>query len=108
MEGVTVYISDFKRSLVDKLSKDFFTEPSQVAALMVLWQLYALASVCLCAGFRHQQSLLADHVQASVTCAATGPVHIKDISRIRGSQGGEVFSESKGLNFFQNKARGMS
>ena len=45
-------------------------------------------------------------MQASVTCAATGPVHIKDVSRIRGSQGGEVFNEAKGLNFFQNKARG--
>jgi hypothetical protein len=28
--GVTLYISDFKRSLVDKLQKDFFAEPSQV------------------------------------------------------------------------------
>lgn len=46
-------------------------------------------------------------MQASVTCAATGPVHIKDISRIRGSQGGEVFNEAKGLNFFQNKACGV-
>lgn len=25
-----MYISDFKRSLVDKLSKNFFSEPSQV------------------------------------------------------------------------------
>ena len=33
MEGVTVYISDFKRSLIDKLSKNFFSEPSQVEAL---------------------------------------------------------------------------
>ncbi|CAL8462350.1 g1883 [Coccomyxa elongata] len=69
VEGVTVYISDFKRSLVDKLSKDFFSEPSQ----------------------------------ASVTCAATGPVRIKDMNKVKGSGGGEVFSESKGLNFFQNK-----
>jgi catabolite regulation protein CreA len=56
VEGITIYISDFKRSLADKLAKDFFTEPSQ----------------------------------ASVTCAATGPVRIKDMSRIRGSEGGEV------------------
>ena len=28
--GVTVYISDFKRSIADKLKKDFFSEPSQV------------------------------------------------------------------------------
>ncbi|CAL5227654.1 g10660 [Coccomyxa viridis] len=69
VEGVTVYISDFKRSLADKLSKNFFSEPSQ----------------------------------ASVTCAATGPVRIKDIKRISGPEGGEVFSEQKGLNFFQNK-----
>lgn len=32
VEGVTVYISDFKRSLADKLSKNFFSEPSQVMA----------------------------------------------------------------------------
>ena len=32
VEGVTVYISDFKRSLADKLSKNFFSEPSQVTA----------------------------------------------------------------------------
>ena len=42
-------------------------------------------------------------VQASVTCAATGPVRIKDVKRISGPEGGEVFSEQKGLNFFQNK-----
>lgn len=28
--GVTLYISDFKRSIADKLAKDFFSEPSQV------------------------------------------------------------------------------
>lgn len=44
-------------------------------------------------------------LQASVTCAATGPVRIKDVSRISSSDGGEVFSEQKGLNFFQNKVR---
>ena len=30
VRGVTVYVSDFKRSLTDKLSKNFFSEPSQV------------------------------------------------------------------------------
>ena len=30
--GVRLYISDFKRSLTDKLAKDFFSEPSQVCA----------------------------------------------------------------------------
>ncbi|WIA14579.1 hypothetical protein OEZ85_003095 [Tetradesmus obliquus] len=29
--GVTIYFSDFKRSLVDKLQKDFFAEPSQAS-----------------------------------------------------------------------------
>lgn len=42
-------------------------------------------------------------VQASVTCAATGPVRIRDVKKVRGSEGGEVFSEAKGLNLFQNK-----
>lgn len=31
VKGVTVYFSDFKRSLVDKLAKDFFAEPSQAS-----------------------------------------------------------------------------
>ena len=30
VKGVTIYISDFHRSLSDKLNKDFFSEPSQV------------------------------------------------------------------------------
>ena len=30
VQGVTIYISDFKRSLSDKLAKNFFSEPSQV------------------------------------------------------------------------------
>jgi len=29
VQGVTVYISDFRRSLTDKLARDFFSEPSQ-------------------------------------------------------------------------------
>ena len=29
VKGITVYITDFKRSLADKLAKDFFSEPSQ-------------------------------------------------------------------------------
>ena len=45
------------------------------------------------------------HVQASVTCASTGPVFVKDRSRIRGAEGKEVFSEKKAFTFsFQNKA----
>ena len=36
VEGITIYISDFKRSLADKLSKDFFTEPSQVGDYHVI------------------------------------------------------------------------
>ena len=31
IQGVVVYLSDFKRSLADKLSKDFFSEPSQAS-----------------------------------------------------------------------------
>eukprot|EP00898_Chlorokybus_atmophyticus_P001259 jgi/Chlat1/2133/Chrsp17S02718 len=31
VEGVTIYLSDFKRNLMDKLSKDFFNEPSQAS-----------------------------------------------------------------------------
>lgn len=41
--------------------------------------------------------------QASVTCALTGPLQIKDYKAISGPQGHEVFSERKGLSLFQNK-----
>lgn len=72
VDGVTLYYSDFKRSLADKISNmDFFSEPSQ----------------------------------ASITCAATGPVRIKDMSKLGGTNGKEMFSEGKGktLVFFSNK-----
>ncbi len=68
VENVVIFISDFKRSLADKLAKDFFSEPSQ----------------------------------ASVTCAATGPITIKN-PNVKASGGQEVFSEGKGLNLFQQK-----
>ncbi len=43
------------------------------------------------------------YVQASVTCALTGPLQIKDYKAISGPEGHEVFSERKGLSLFQNK-----
>ena len=38
-----------------------------------------------------------------MTCAATGPISIKDFNKIRGYDGHEVFSERKSVNLFQNK-----
>ena len=105
VEGVTVYISDFKRSLADKLSKNFFSEPSQVIpelrCMAKEGPILAIPQVQYRIPLRH--ALTACSVQASVTCAATGPVRIKDVKRISGPEGSEVFSEQKGLNFFQNK-----
>lgn len=68
VKGVTIYISDFQRSMADRMSKDFFRQPSN----------------------------------ASVTCALTGKLAFVE-KEIAGSEGQEVFSERKGLNFFQNK-----
>ena len=48
VSGVTIYLSDFQRNIVDKLKKDFFSDPSQ----------------------------------ASLTCAITGPVVIKDMNKL--------------------------
>ena len=42
-------------------------------------------------------------LQASVTCATTGPIVIKDPKKIRGTSGEDVFSEKKGLGFLKNK-----
>lgn len=47
-------MSDFQRNLVDKLKKDFFSDPSQ----------------------------------ASVTCAITGPVSIKDYGKLAQDKSG--------------------
>lgn len=43
--------------------------------------------------------------QASITCAATSQVRVKDLSKVRGQSGRDVFSEDKGraLVFFGNK-----
>lgn len=45
-------------------------------------------------------------MQASVTCATTGPIVIKDPKKIRGLSGEDVFSEKKGLGFIKNKVLG--
>ena len=42
---MTIYFSDFKRSLVDKLQKDFFSEPSQVGATQGVTRLGAPCSI---------------------------------------------------------------
>ncbi|KAG2426210.1 hypothetical protein HXX76_013191 [Chlamydomonas incerta] len=36
ISGVTIYFSDFKRNIVDKLQKDFFAEPSQASLTCVV------------------------------------------------------------------------
>ena len=72
VKGVTLYISDFKRSLADKVtSMDFINEPSQ----------------------------------SSVTCAATGPITLPEMNVLGGSEGKQVFSETKSrtLLVFGNK-----
>lgn len=33
VKGVTIYISDFQRSMADRLSKDFFKQPSNVRVI---------------------------------------------------------------------------
>ncbi|GFR49711.1 hypothetical protein Agub_g11865 [Astrephomene gubernaculifera] len=36
IDGLTIYFSDFKRNIVDKLQKDFFAEPSQASLTCVV------------------------------------------------------------------------
>eukprot|EP00798_Chlamydomonas_sp_ICE-L_P031692 gene31692-6896_t len=40
---------------------------------------------------------------ASLTCASTGPLTVKDVDMISGSEGRDVFAEGKSLNLFQQK-----
>lgn len=47
VQGVTLYISDFHRSLPDKLNKDFFNEPSQVCMVMEQLEMTNRAVDCL-------------------------------------------------------------
>lgn len=79
LPGVTVYVSDFKRSLTDKLAKDFFAEPSQASITCAL------------------DAALAAPLAAEPTNALE--------KRLGGSggEGKEVFAQSKGLNVFKNK-----
>lgn len=70
IEGATIYVTEYKRSLTDRLANDPFSDPAQ----------------------------------ASVTCAATGPVRVKDAAKLRSQKdGSEVFEERKGINIIQNK-----
>ena len=70
VEGATIYVTEYKRSLTDRLANDPFSDPAQ----------------------------------ASVTCAATGPVRVKDAAKLRSQKdGSEVFEERKGINIIQNK-----
>jgi CreA protein len=50
------------------------------------------------------QDFFGDPSQASLTCTANGPVLLKTPSEMGGTEGKEIFSESKGFNIFQNKA----
>lgn len=34
VKGVTIYISDFQRSMADRMSKDFFRQPSNVRTML--------------------------------------------------------------------------
>lgn len=69
VDGVAIYLTDYNRSITERLAKDLFSDPSQ----------------------------------ASLTCVAKGPVTIKDVAAVTGSEGKEIFKERKALNLFQNK-----
>jgi len=79
LPGATVYLSDFKRSLSDKLSKDFFNEPSQASLSCALEQRAAAA--------------LASEPTPALSKRLGGS----------GGAGAEVFAERKGLNLFRDK-----
>lgn len=72
MDGVAIYLTDYNRSITERLAKDLFSDPSQ----------------------------------ASLTCVAKGPVTIKDMAAVAGSEGREIFKERKAFNLLQNKVGG--
>lgn len=50
------------------------------------------------------QDFFAEPSQASLTCAITGPVTFKNMEKVAGSEGQEIFAERKNLfNILQNK-----
>lgn len=69
---------------------------------------YAIATLvctshCAPRGARTDEKQAAEHIshwqrlpQASLTCAATGPVSLRDVKAVEGAEGREVFSEKKG------------
>jgi catabolite regulation protein CreA len=80
LPGVTVYVSDFKRSITDKLSKDFFSEPSQASL------------TCVLGG------------DASSSSSPLSQETTESLARRLGGNGGvEVFAERKGLNLLRDK-----
>lgn len=52
---------------------------------------------------RLQKDFFSDPSQTSLACSNAGQVIVRDVERIRGGQGKEVFSEAKGLNIFKDK-----
>lgn len=70
--GVTLFLGDFERPLTEKLSGDFFDDPTS----------------------------------STLSCVQTGPITDKQIASLSsGSEGEEIFSESKNLLFKSVKVR---
>ena len=64
VKGVSIYLADFERPINEKLTKDFFNDPSS----------------------------------SSLTCSKTGPIVVSS-NIVLGTEGEEVFEESKNLFF---------
>eukprot|EP00890_Picochlorum_soloecismus_P000581 jgi/Picsp_1/1523/NSC_05001-R1_protein len=69
VSNVSIYFTDYNRSIQEKLGGDLFSDPSQ----------------------------------SSISCVPLGKVAVRNAGKVRGSEGQEIFKESKALNLFQNK-----
>ena len=47
--------------------------------------------------------LFSDPSQSSISCVPLGQVTVRNVDKVRGAEGQEIFKESKTLNLFQNK-----
>lgn len=101
VKGITVYITDFKRSLADKLAKDFFSEPSQVggpfAQIISAFAVFVASNHCYWQdtsrrSIHAEHFLLLVHCLHSILLAAYSDTH-PTLHSVLSSLGGRQLSE---------------
>ena len=95
VEGVTLYVSDFERPVVERVQKDFFSDPSRGAAQMK----HPTPST------RRQRLTLCPRRQSGLACSRrAAPLKVGNVDT--SAEGEDVVSEAKSLLFKTLRVRG--